>query len=99
MARTISQAIWLPAQTPNWVQQYLFLMSDNTIWILNGETLAWAKAPPVPGSRIVTCILTPPNSVAPFVTVGYAACSDFTIWSCPITNPVWTQIATTIPQT
>jgi len=95
MARTITQAVYVAPQTPLYVQQFICLMADGTIWILNGSTLVWTEAPALPGGRTVTCILAPQSQLAPFVPTGYAACSDGTIWAAPLATGVWAQVATT----
>lgn len=95
MARQITQAVYVRPQAPDYAQKYVCLMNDGTIFVLNGTTLAWTQAPPVPGSRTVTCILSPDSQLAPFVPTCYAACSDGTIWAAPLATGVWTQVSST----
>lgn len=93
MARVVAQAILgSPKQidTAPPVPRWYFLMTDGTIWQFSAG--AWVQAPAVPGSRVV-------NALA--LVIGdtvFAACTDGTIWSAPITTGfTWSQVATTPP--
>ena len=98
MARQITQAAYVRPQAPDYVQKFVCLMDDGTVWILRNDTHAWSQAPALPGSRVVTCILAPDSQIAARDIdrlAGYAACSDGTIWRAPLATGVWTQVAVT----
>jgi len=92
-ARVVQQmvelgAFGIPGQP--YLPRWYALMTDGTLWQFIAGV--WTQAPAIPGGRVVNAMQVTP---ALYDTV-YAACTDGTIWSTPITTPfVWQQVAST----
>lgn len=95
MARVIQQMVELGSgemsdhvYTPRWYA----LMTDGTLWKFIAGV--WTQAPALPGSRVVSAMQIVPGI---YDTV-YAACTDGTIFSAPVTTPfTWVLVANTPP--